>query len=440
MNAFAESDRRVVITGMGVLSPVGIGADEYWNNLAAGNSGIKPIELLAASACPDNIGGEVSGFNDQTIKKQFLKEKEQRKSIKVMCREIQMGAASALLAADHAGLDLESLDHDRFGIDFGANLMCSPPEDLKDGCFECVEGEPISAFHFEEWGTRGLRRMDPLWLLRYLPNMPACHIAIFLDARGPSNSLTHDEASANLAMAEASRIILRGSADVMISGSTGTRVHAVRSMHARLWDELASQPGNGADRCRPFDASRQGQVPGEAACSLVLEEEEHARNRGATIYGRVLGTGSSCVVNGSQTGNVSKAVANATRLALEKAGLKPEDIGHINANGLGSVQADLEEARGIHDVFGSYASKVPVTALKSFTGNSGSGCGAQEMAGSLLGLKQGVIPFTLNCDNPDPECNLNVVQGEPQATDNKIFLSINVTRFGQAAAVLVQGV
>ena len=439
MNAFAESDRRVVITGMGVLSPAGIGADEFWTNLAAGNSGIKPIELLAASACPDNIGGEVSGFNSDTIKKQFLKEKEQRKSIKVMCREIQMGAASALMAVEQAGLDLASLDHERVGIDFGANLMCSPPDDLKDGCFQCVDDTPANAFLFEKWGTKGLQRMDPLWLLRYLPNMPACHIAIFLDARGPSNSLTHDEASANLAIAEASRIILRGSADVMITGSTGTRVHAVRSMHAALWDQLASE-GDAAGRCRPFDASRSGQVPGEAACSLVLEEEQHAIARGATIYGRIIGTGSSCVVNGSQSGNVAQAIAVATRLALEKAGIKAEDVGHINANGLGSVEADLAEARGIHEIFGSYGSQVPVTALKSFTGNSGSGCGAMELAGSLLGLQQGVIPFTLNSNSPDPDCNLNVVHGEPLKTDNKIVLNINSTRMGQAGAVLVQGV
>lgn len=439
MNAFAESDRRVVITGMGVFSPAGIGCDEFWSNLSSGKSGIKPIQLLEASACPDNAGGEVSGFNAETIKKLYLKEKEQRKSIKVMCREIQMGSASALMAFDHAGLDSAQIDHARMGIDFGANLMNSPPEDLSSGCFECTE-DPGHVFHYEKWGEIGLGKMDPLWLLRYLPNMPACHIAIFLDARGPSNSLTHDEASANLAIAESSRIILRGAADIMITGSTGTRVHAVRSMHTVMWDELATSPADPAARCRPFDRDRQGQVPGEGACSIVLEDEQHALARGATIYGRILGTGSSCVYDRSQHSKSPQAIVNSMRLALEKAGIAPEEVGHINANGLGTRDGDLAEALAIREVFGDYASRVPVTALKSFTGNSGSGCGAQELTGSLLGLKQGVIPFTLNCDNPDPECGLNIVRHEPLATDNKIILNINSTRIGQASAVLVQGV
>jgi 3-oxoacyl-[acyl-carrier-protein] synthase II len=439
MNAFAESDRRVVVTGMGILSPAGIGCEEFWENLSLGRSGVKPIQLLAASACPDNAGGEVSDFNAETIKKRFLKEKEQRKSIKVMCREIQMGVASALMAYEHAGLAPEAFDHARLGIDFGANLMTSPPEDLSTGCFACANG-PDHVFHYEQWGDAGLGKMDPLWLLRYLPNMPACHIAIFLDARGPSNSLTHDEASANLAISESCRIILRGDADVMISGATGTRIHSVRSMHTALWDELARSPADPAARCRPFDADRQGQVPGEGACSLVLEDEQHALARGATIYGRVLGSGSSCVYDWSQRGDSPRAIVNAIRFALEKAGIAPEDVGHINANGIGTRAADLAEAAAIREVFGAYAERIPVTALKSFTGNSGSGCGAQELAGSLLGLKQGVIPHTLNCDRPDPECGLNIVRHEPLPTENKIVLNINSTRVGQAGAVLVQGV
>lgn len=442
MNAFAESDRRVVITGMGILSSAGIGCEEFWNNLSTGVSGVKPFELLSGTACPGDIGGEVSGFNKGTIKKQFFTEKEQRKSLKVMCREIQLGAASALMATEHAGLNLEEINSQRIGIDFGAGLMCSPPDDLQAGCFNCIDDTPQHSFNFDRWGTDGLSKMDPLWLLRYLPNMPACHIAIFLDARGPSNSLTEDEASGNLAIAEASRIILRGSADVMLTGSTGTFVHPVRSMHTALYDRLAANEGDPATRSRPFDTNRTGMVPAEGACTLILEEEEHAKARGATIYGRILGTGASCTVYNTspRTGNIENATSNAIKVALKKANLKPEDLGHLNANGRGTRHEDLAEAKGIHAALGAYGAEIPVTALKSFTGNSGAGCATQELAASLLGLKSNVIPYTLNCENPDPECNLKIVTGEPQKTDNKVFVNVNTTRMGQSAAVVVQGV
>lgn len=422
---------------MGILSSAGIGCEEFWNNISGGRSGVHKMTLFQGTACPGDVGGEVAGFNRDTIKKQFLKEKEQRKSIKVMCREIQMGAASALKALEHAGINMEEMNKERIGIDFGAHLMCSPPEDLEDGCYAC-SGETDPAFHFEDWGIKGLVKMDPLWLLRYLPNMPACHIAIFTDARGPSNSLTHDEAVANLAMSEACRILLRGDADAMITGSTGTRVQHVRSIHTALFDELAASPDEPAARSRPFDRDRTGQVPAEGACSIILEDEEHAKGRGATIYGRVLGTGSSCVLAPKQRGENPQAIANAMRRALKLANLSPADVGHINANGVGTKIADLAEARAIHEVFGEFGAKVPVTAVKSLTGNSGSGCGAQELAASVLGLREGLIPPTINCDNPDPECNLNIVRGEPLATDNRIVMNINSTRMGQSSAVIVQ--
>jgi len=154
-----------------------------------------------------------------------------------------------------------------------------------------------------------------------------------------------------------------------------------------------------------------------------------------------LGTGASCVLNRTnpRSGNIELATSNAIKTALAKAGLKPEDIGHVNANGYGTPYADREEAKGIHSAFGNYGREVPVTAIKSFTGNSGAGSGAQELAASLLGLQQGVIPYTLNYETPDPECNLNVVGGEPLKTDNKLFVNVNTTRMGQSGAVVIQG-
>ncbi len=445
MSSSNDFERSVVITGFGIVSPLGIGVEPFWNHLAEGRSGIAHVDLLSGTALPQNVAGEVKEFTEKTAKKQYLK--PQRKWVKVMCREIQHGVASALLAVEHSGLDLAAIDHERFGVDFGANLMFSPPDVLQDPCWACVDPDDAThAFHYERWGREGANAdkksgmsvMEPLWLLKYLPNMPACHIGIALDARGPSNSLTLAEASGNLSLGEAFRIVQRGSADVMIAGVTGTRLHPVKSIHAKMWDQLAASDNPPETWSKPFDANRNGQVVGEGACSLILEEESAAKSRGATIYGRIQGIGASCVADLTGHANLRKALANAMQGALRDAEMQPGDVGHINAHGLASVESDREEAAAIADVFGSRSTEIPVTALKSYFGNCGSGCGLLELAGSLLGLHHGVVPATLNYETPDPDCPLNVVHGEPLAVTNKSVLNINVTRLAQASAVIVQ--
>ncbi|MCH8829274.1 MAG: beta-ketoacyl-[acyl-carrier-protein] synthase family protein, partial [Planctomycetes bacterium] len=286
--------------------------------------------------------------------------------------------------------------------------------------------------------TTGMDRMEPLWLLRYLPNMPACHIGIAADARGPNNSITLDEASGNLALGEAARVIERGAAETMIAGTTGTRLHPVKTLHAALWDKLAESSDPPETWCRPFDKNRNGQVLGEGACSFILEEESQARGRGATIFGTIVGFGSSCV-GGRESREEGQrlALANAMRAALRDAQLQPHEIGHLNANGLGTIEADRAEAAAIRDVFGGYADELPVTALKSYFGNAGSGCGTLELAGSLLGLSHGVVPATRNYSVPDPQCPLNIVRGDCLPHTNRIAINVNVTRIGQASALIV---
>ncbi|MGE5191376.1 MAG: beta-ketoacyl-[acyl-carrier-protein] synthase family protein [Deltaproteobacteria bacterium] len=429
-----DSERQVVITGIGVVSPIGIGKDDFWNSLRTGTSGIRPTQFLYGSPSSSRIAAEVRDFNPST----FTKTREQKKAIRVMCREIQLGFAAASLALDDAGIKEGEINPDRLGVEFGANLMLSPPEDLCEAIFACCD--PVThEFDYDRWGDVGLGTMFPLWLLKFLPNMPACHIGIAADARGPNNSVTLDEASSNLVIGEALRVIARGHADVMITGSTGTRVHSVKSIHAVLWDRLAMSEEGPETACRPFDRSRTGQVIGEGSAVMILEEAVHARNRGARIYGRILGAGSSCVSSDFERGDTRRSLALAMNAALKDAGLRPQDIGHINAHGLATPESDAQEARAIHDVFGEYASKVPVTALKSFLGNSAAGCGSLELAGSLLAVTQGMIPHTLNYRTPDPECGLNVVAGAPLPTENRTFLKINVTRIGQASAVVVAG-
>jgi 3-oxoacyl-[acyl-carrier-protein] synthase II len=436
MNESQQSAREVVITGIGIVSPIGIGVDRFWESLSLGRSGVGHCTLIPAVSSPDRVGAEVADFTDESAKKVYLK--DQRKNLKAMCREIQLGVASASLALQHAGINLETINHERLGVEFGANLMLSAPDILQESCFSCSD-DVTHGFEFDKWGGTGLPKMEPLWLLRYLPNMPACHISISADARGPSNSLTMDDASGNNVLGEARRVLMRDHADVIIAGATGTTLHPIKTLHLALWRDLATTPSAPAERCRPFELNRSGRVVGEGACTFIMEDRAHAERRGAKIWGRLLGSGSSCVVNREGHPGTRTALANAMRLAIHDAGLSLDQIGHINAHGLATRETDIEEAKAILDVFGpELGRRIPVTAPKSYMGNSGAGSGTLELAASLIGLHHGVVPRTLNYDVPDPECPLNIVAGEALAIENRIVLNVNVTRMGQASAAILE--
>lgn len=433
----SESAKRVVITGLGLVSPIGIGLESFEAALKAGTSGIAPISLIPYSAAPGGIGAEVRELTDETAKTKWLK--GQRKSFKVYSRDIQLGVLAAILGIEHSGLKVEELAHERIGVEFGSNQMYSPPDVLQGGA-DASADENLE-FHFDRWGPSGLGAMEPLWLLKYLPNMPSCHISILADARGPSNSLTMNEASGNASIGEAIRIMRRGQADIMITGATGTRTACIKGIHAALQDELANHPGEASETwSRPFDATRNGQLLGEGAGAIMLETEAFAAARGATVYGSILGTGSSCVIDKQGRPNFQLAFVNAARAAFRDAGVTADDIGHINAFGLGTVRCDAEEAAAIHDLFGARAEQIPVTAFKGQLGNSGAGSGPLELAASLLGLRAGVVYPTLNYRTPDPVCRLNIVTGAPLPISNKLFLKLSTTDMGQATALIAAGV
>ncbi|MCA9079543.1 MAG: beta-ketoacyl-[acyl-carrier-protein] synthase family protein [Planctomycetaceae bacterium] len=428
----SNAKRRVVITGMGLVSPIGIGRDPFLSSLQGGHCGVRKISSYKGAATPGGIGGEVWDFDDTSAKKEYLSEKEQRKALKVMCREIQLGAAAAMLALKDSAIDLDAVDRERFGVEYGANLMFFSPDQLGDAATASLNDQ--GEFTMDRWGATGLAKMEPLWMLKYLPNMPACHIAIFAQALGPNNSVTVDEASTGVALTEALNIMERGAADVMLVGGTGTRVHPIRTVHGRFWEELGCDEANPESSCRPFDSNRVGQVAAEGAGCLVLEEESHALARGAKIWGRLYGGASSCV--GRPDGEIDphRALVNSIQAALRRSGVSANEVGHYHAHGNGSILGDAAEAAAIREVFGS---SVPVTSMKGFTGNPGAGGGFLQIAASLLSLESGHIPYTLNSTNPDPTLGVNLVTGAPQTTNNKLFVAANYTRAGQAAAVVV---
>jgi 3-oxoacyl-[acyl-carrier-protein] synthase II len=422
-NGAARRDpaREVVITGLGIVSPIGIGREPFWRSLVEGRSGVAELASFDNSTLPMRAAAEVRDFDA----KQYVRP---RKSLKVMSRDIQLGFAAADMAFADAGLTPQSVLPERMGVVFGAEMMYCDLDEVADAYRKCsADGE----FHFDRWGTQALGNMYPLWMLKYLPNMPACHIAIALDARGPNNSITLGEVSSLLAMAEAMRVIERGSADVIIAGGTSSRVNPT-SYVFRGADLLSRSTDEPTRVMRPFDAGRTGTLNGEGAAALVLERRDHAEARGATILGRLLGYGSTFEPRTAE-GLRGTAVRGAIRVALRDAGLKPEQIGHFNANGMSTVPMDRLEAGAIRDVLGD----VPVTAPKSFFGNVGAGTGAVEAMVSVLALHEGRVPATLNYEQPDPECPVNVIAGAPQLVAQPTALLLNIASTGQAAAVVL---
>lgn len=422
---------QVVITGMGLVSPLGNDLDRFWDEMISGRSGVRPLEQVPGEILGARYGAEAADFSGKVEDFGEL-DKVQRRSVKkalrVMCREIQMGVAAAQRALTHGNLGPEARDVDRTGVVYGSDYIMTVPSEFVTSMRQCANGRE---FLYDQWAPLGIPKVDPLWLLKFLPNMPASHIAIHNDLRGPNNSLTMREASPNLAIAEAVMTIERGRADVMLAGATGTRVHPLRSIHVSLQEPLAGSKTEreGDALSRPFDADHDGQVLGEGAAAIVLERREHAEARGATIYGEILGFGSSC----TGQGDLETAYVNVMKSALTSCDMGPADLGHIHAHGLSCIASDRSEARAIRQVFGE--EHPPVTAAKSQFGNLGSAGGMVELIVSMLAMNSGRLPAVSNFKTPDPVSPL-VVNTSADCSPGRTFLNASITPQGQASAVI----
>lgn len=392
----------------------------------------------STDAMPIRFGGEARQFTgdidnfgplDKETKKAI------RKGLKVMCRECQMGVAVAQLALADAAIKPGTLDPERSGISFGADYMLSIPEEFSEGIIQCVDEQ--GQFQFSRWGMEGMAKMSPLWLLKYLPNMPASHLAIYNDFRGPNNSLTLREASANAALGEAYQIILRGGAELMLVGATGTRLHSMKMIHAVQQEEIFTGDGDPAAASRPFDHDRRGMVLGEGAGALVVEELSAAQARGATIYGEVVGAATSSAAGRHLVAQRDRAMVNALQATLRAAGAKPDDVGHLHAHGLSTRTSDIEESRAIQEVFGARSTALPVTAAKSYFGNLGAGSGMVELVASLLAMQHNHLFPILNYKTPDAECPIAAVRNG-DANPGQSFINLSVTPQGQASAAMVR--
>jgi 3-oxoacyl-[acyl-carrier-protein] synthase II len=431
--------RRVVITGVGLVSPLGDDKETFWGSLVDGVSGVAAWSLVSPDALPVPFGAEARHFRGAIDDFGPLgkdQAKAIRKGLKVMCRECQMGCAAAQKAMTDAALAPGSFDPERVGIAFGTDHMVTMPEDFSESILPCLDEE--GQFDFSRWATEGMPKMNPLWLLKYLPNMPACHLAMYNDLRGPNNSMTLREAAANVALVEAFQTILQDRAEVMVVGSTGTRIHPIKAIHSRQQEELADKAEDPARACRPFDRQRTGMVLGEGAGAVVLEDFERAVSRGARIYAEILGGASSSVAGADRQADRYQALRNALTMTFGRTDCSPDKVGFVNAHGLSTRSADVEEARAIHDVFQDRATPVPVVAPKSHFGNLGAGSGMVELIAGVLALNQGQLFPVLNYEDPDPDCPITVVAAGQSWPAGESFVNLSFTPQGQASVTLVR--
>jgi 3-oxoacyl-[acyl-carrier-protein] synthase II len=446
MNPCFMSLPRVVITGLGVVSPIGTDPESLWTNLESGQTGIRPIESLPTKALPVHSGAEVRDFTGKIEDYGPLEKALQRsikKNMKVMCREIEMGVAAAQKALTHSGLD-QARDPERCGCLFGCDYILTRPEEYADGLRNCRQhspGENDRSAHdaiaqwVAAWPQYGLPKVNPLWLLKYLPNMPNSHVSIFNDFRGPNNAITVREISMHLSVAEASSIIQRGAADVMLVGATGSRIHPLRTTQLALIEDLASEQPDPSKMARPFDVSCDGVVLGEGAGAVVLESLEHATARGAKIWGEIVGYGAAMVGPGSGPEHLRHAIRLALNKTVHGSGRTLDSQWHMHAQGLSAPGPDTAEAAAISDLYESLGYRRPVTSAKSYFGHLGAGGAAVELICSLLAISHDRLFPIRNLKQLMPAARWEPAEAGSPA--GRGFVHSSYTLQGQAAAIAI---
>ncbi len=433
------TSRKVVITGIGTVSPLGSTTDELWQAITKGDCGIEATKAFDPAGFDCKLAGEVPAFKIQKHLPKF-----HRKAAKLMCRDIQLSVLAAEEAIKNSGLITKGIDADninvnseRFAINIGAGVICCDLEEIAPAVSKCSTDEE---FDTKKWGTDGIPAITPLWLLKYLPNMPACHIAIIHDIQGPNNSIVCAEAGAHLAITEAASVIERDSADIALAGGCDAKVNPIMMLRQCLVKRVTSQNNDDPrSAVRPFDADAKGSVFGEGSGMLVLEEIEHAKARGATIRAELAGTGSS--------NNISKAyehleadgqgVQYAIENALEDAGIKPEDIDLIIPHGTGILQDDLAEAKGIQNALGDAAGTIPTWPTKSMLSTTGAASGAIDVALAIKAIETGTIGPAKNIENKAPGCELNI-STEPQQKNITYVLCCSYSFGGNTTALIIK--
>ncbi len=430
---------RVVITGLGAITPLGLTVSETWAGLCSGTCGIGKITAFDPVGFNCKLAGQVP---DYKIQKYVLK--TYRKAVKLMSRDIELAVIAANEAFVHAGLITRGIDPEnvnvnpeRVAINLGAGLISCDLVELAPAVAASVTD---GKFDLRKWGREGLELVTPLWLLKYLPNMLACHIGIIHDIQGPSNSITCAETSAHLAIAEAAQIIARGASDIALAGGAEAKVNPIVMIRQCLLKRATHQNNDEpASACRPFDADAKGSVFGEAAGVVILESLENAERRGAKIYAEVAGIGHSNSINPAyeHIEPDGKGIEIAIKKAIADAQIEPEDLDLIIPHGTGIPADDLAEAKAIQVALGEAAAEIPVWPTKSMLSNTGAASGAVDVIAAVCAMADGKIPAAKNCNRRADGCNLNIAN-MMQEKKIRYALSCSYTYGGQTAAVVLK--
>jgi len=433
------SSARVVITGLGAVSPLGLTVGDMWGGLCSGRCGISEITAFDPVGFSCKLAGQVPDYRIQ----QYVP-KTYRKAVKLMSRDIELAVIAANEALTDSGLITKGIDPENVNIDptrvainLGAGLISC---DLVELAPAVAASTTDGKFDIRKWGKEGLELVTPLWLLKYLPNMLACHIGIIHDIQGPSNSITCAEASAHLAIGEASQIIARGGSDIALAGGAEAKVNPIVMIRQCLLQRATSENNNApASSCRPFDADAKGAVFGEGAGVLILENLKNAKRRDAKIYAEVAGVGQSNNINPAyeHLEPDGKGIQIAIEKAMADAQIEAEDLDLIVPHGTGIAADDLAEAGAIEAALGEAATKVAVWPTKSMLSNTGAASGALDVIAAVCAMADGTIPAARNCDRKADGCNLNIVKHQKQA-NIRYALCSSYTYGGQTAAVVLK--
>jgi len=404
---------RVLVTGMGAITPLGQTPDDFWKNLVSGQSGIGPMTLCDPTDYPCRISGEVSGFDPV----QYMDQREARR----MARFSQLAVAAALTAVESARLDISQEDSFRVGVVLGNGNGGFPT--LEENCRILAQ--------------RGGMRMTPFFFPMILPNMAAANVGRFTGARGHNSTATTACAASNQGIGEALAVLRRGDADVMLAGGAEAGISQLGLAGFAVMRALSTRNDDPQKASRPFDAGRDGFVPAEGSVILVLETLEHAVSRGAAILAELAGFG--CTSDAShavQPEESGEAAARSMELALADAGVELEQVDYINAHGTSTPLNDALETVAVKRLFGDLAYKIPISSTKSMIGHSLGASGSLEAAACVKTITEGMIHPTINYEDPDPDCDLDYVPNQARKKDVSVVLS-NAFGFGGQNACLV---
>ncbi|NMC27069.1 MAG: beta-ketoacyl-ACP synthase II [Syntrophomonadaceae bacterium] len=407
--------RRVVISGMGTICPIGHNLKDFWANLLAGQTGVDIINRFDPTDYPTKIAAQVKDFNAQD----YMPRTEARR----MDLFIQYACATARLALDDAGLDMQKVNSERVGVLVGTGI----------GGIEIFEKQ------CQVLQKRGPGGISPFFIPMLIPNMASGHVSIMFGARGPSSCSVTACATATNSIGDAFNMIRYGVAEVMIAGGTEAPITPLSIAGFCAMKALSTRNESPQQACRPFDLDRDGFVMGEGAGVVILEELEHAMKRGAKIYAELVGYGSSSdayhIVQPDPEGN---GAARALRVALADAGVQPAELVYLNAHGTGTRYNDAVETLALKQVMGSDLSHLAVTSTKSATGHMLGSAGAVELIATVLTCTNDLIPSNINLDTPDPECDLNLVRGEARSVAVEVAASESLGFGGHNAALVIR--